>query len=88
MENNQRGFATQFQRALLQVADSTTVHKMKKLVSLSHIDISVIFLLSQNFWLKFSFDFVGKFPWLVHAADKVLMVTAFIYLAKTAITEE
>ena len=27
MENNQRRFATQFQRALLQVADSATVHK-------------------------------------------------------------
>ena len=30
MENNQRGFASQFQRALLQVADSTTVQKKKK----------------------------------------------------------
>ena len=29
MENNQWGFAAQFQRALLQVADSTTVQKKK-----------------------------------------------------------
>ena len=44
MENNQRGFAAQFQRALLQVADSTTVQKNEKQVSFSHTAISVIFL--------------------------------------------
>ena len=46
-------------------------------MSLSNNDISVIFFcLSQNYELKFSFDFVGKSPRLVHVAEKNLIITA------------
>ena len=50
MENNQWGFAAQFQRALLQVADSTTVQKKKNWCH---------FL---TYWISLSSFFKPSFP--------------------------